>query len=152
MASLSTKFLPNLEVRLKLLLSGAEVAIHVEGAVHACQRAYMSVHAFSSGRHLWNTKMALYLCYRMALSLSRAPAAHHSVRLHIQAQSRETRRVVVVATQVALHPCRMGALCSAQLQKSLLAQNVSKRLMSLGFGRNSCFLSSLPQLSSSESS
>lgn len=52
-------------------------------AVHACVSA--AAHAFLSGRHLWQTKMALCPSCGMALCFSRVPAAQHSLRSCIHA-------------------------------------------------------------------
>lgn len=56
---------------------------HMPFTMHTCS-AGMAIHAFLAGRHLWQTKNALYLCCGMALSFSRAPAAQQSVCPHIQ--------------------------------------------------------------------
>ncbi len=55
----------------------------ISPCMHAC--VGMAVHAFLAGRHLWQTKKALYPCCGMALSFSRAPAAQHSLCPCIQA-------------------------------------------------------------------
>ena len=67
--------------------------------ISPCMRACvsMAVYAFLAGRHLWQTKMALYPCCWMSLSFSRAPAAQHSLCPNNSA--RETRRMVVMTTQ-----------------------------------------------------
>lgn len=56
----------------------------ISPCMHACS-AGMAIHAFLAGRHLWQTKKALYPCCGMALSFSRAPAAQQSVCPRIQA-------------------------------------------------------------------